>query len=83
MIFSGAGSAPARSSSARSWADWMVKLPLMTPAPPQMASRITGALITLLSRTMAKGLPTLFLVASQKRRAPMESNLKLTTGWAS
>ena len=41
---------------------------------------MTGALMTLLSSTMAKGLPTFSRVASAKRRAPTESNLKLTTG---
>jgi len=55
-----------------------------------MASRITGALITLLSSTMAKSLPTLVRVASQKRVAPRESKLNVTThmpswllGWES
>ena len=41
---------------------------------------MTGALITLLSSTIANGLPTFSRVASPKRRAPTESNLKLTTG---
>ena len=52
----------------------------MMPEPPRIGSLITGALITLLSSTMAKGLPTFSRVASAKRRAPIESNLKLTTG---
>ncbi len=79
-MVNGAGNAPARSNSARSLADCTVKLPSMMPEPPRIASRITGALITLLSSTMAKGLPTFSRVASAKRRAPTESNLKLTTG---
>ena len=41
---------------------------------------MTGALITLLSRTIANGLPTLSRVASPKRRAPSASKRKLTTG---
>ena len=61
---------PARSSSARSLADCTVKLPEMMPLPPMIGSRITGALITLLSSTMANGLPTFSRVASAKRRAP-------------
>ena len=52
----------------------------MMPEPPRIGSLITGALITLLSSTMANGLPTFSRVASAKRRAPAESNLKLTTG---
>ena len=39
---SGAGSAPARSSSARSLAISTVKLPVMMPWPPMIGSRITG-----------------------------------------
>ena len=89
-MMSGAGKAPARSNSARSVADCTVKLPEMTPLPPRIGSRMTGAVITLPSRTMANGLPTFSFVASPKRRPPAESNLKLTTaslflkvGWAS
>ncbi len=52
---SGAGSAPARSSTARSVAEAAVKLPLIWPRPPVIGSRITGALITLSSSTMANG----------------------------
>ena len=58
----------------------VVNLPLMMPDPPRMGSRMTGALITLLSRTMANGLPTLFWVTEPNRRAPTASNRKLTTG---
>src|SRR5712671_5728068 len=76
----GAGSAPARNKSARSLADWTVKLPEMMPLPPRIGSRMTGALITLLSRTIAKGFPTFSRVASPNFLAPTESNLKLTTG---
>ena len=44
-----------------------------------IGSRMTGALITLPSSTMAKGRPTFALVISAKRRAPALSNSKLTT----
>src|SRR5437660_1218846 len=73
-IVIGAGRAPARSSSARSLADCTVKLPEMMPLPPVIGSRITGALITLLSSTMANGLPTFWVVASANRRAPAPAN---------
>ena len=43
---SGAGSAPARSSTARSLAVSTVNPPVMMPLPPRMAERMTGALIT-------------------------------------
>ncbi len=56
MTVSGAGSAPARSRAARSDACWTVKLPLIWPAPPVIGSRITGALNTLPSSTIANGL---------------------------
>ena len=76
---SGAGSAPARSSTARSLADWALKLPLIWPRPPVIGSRITGALITWLSSTMAKRWLTLARVTSAKRRAPTELKVKFTT----
>jgi len=75
MMVSGAGSAPARNSKARSLALCTVKLPVMTPDPPVIGSLMTGAEITLLSSTMAKRLWTFSRVASAKRRAPVESNL--------
>jgi len=64
---SGAGSAPARSSSARSVALAAVKLPLIWPLPPVIASRMTGAVITLPSSTTAKAWPTLARLTSAKR----------------
>ncbi len=80
MIFSGTGSAPFFKRVARSWALCSVKFPLIWPEPPQMASRMTGALITLPSKTMANSFPTLVFVASQKRLPPIESKVKATTG---
>ena len=41
---------------------------------------MTGALITLLSSTIANGLPTFARVASANRLAPSASKRKLTTG---
>ena len=70
MMVSGAGNAPARSRMARSFACCTVKLPEICPEPPRIGSRITGAEITLLSSTMANGLPTFSWVASANLRAP-------------
>ncbi len=78
--FSVAGNAPARSRIARSLALCGVKLPEICPLPPRIGSRITGAEITLLSSTIAKGLPTFFCVACPKRWAPFVSNRKETIG---
>ncbi|MNL58013.1 hypothetical protein D3C87_1816130 [compost metagenome] len=75
-----AGSAPARNSTARSLAEAVVKLPLIWPEPPVIGCWITGAVMTVLSRTMAKRWPTLAEVISPKVMAPRVSNLKLTTG---
>ena len=52
-----------------------VKLPLMIPDPPRIGSRMTGALITLLSSTITNRRPTFSRVASPKRRAPTESKV--------
>ena len=57
-----------------------VKLPLIWPVPPRIGSRITGAEITLLSSTMAKGRPTFSWVTLPKRLAPAASKRKVTTG---
>ena len=70
MTVSGAGSAPARSRIARSLAACTVKLPEICPEPPVIGSRITGAEITLLSSTMAKGCPTFSDVACANLREP-------------
>jgi len=79
-ILRSAGSAPARSSTARSLADWTVKLPEIWPVPPRIGSRICGAEITWLSRMMAKSRPTFCCVAWPKREAPLLSKRKETTG---
>ena len=80
ITVSGAGSAPARISSASSLAACTVKLPEICPWPPVIGSRITGAEITLLSRTMAKGCPTFSDVACANLREPELLNLKFTIG---
>ena len=77
-IFKGAGSAPARSKIAKSFAVSTVKLPVIRPDPPIIGERITGAEITLSSSTMANGLPTFALVTSPNFLPPTESNLKST-----
>ena len=64
----------------------MAKLPKepsqseITPEPPRIGSRICGALITWLSRTIASRLPTFWVVASPNRLPPTASNRKETTG---
>src|SRR5207237_8545190 len=80
MIVSGAGSAPARSRIARSLAACTVKLPEICPEPPVIGSRITGAEITSLSSTMAKGCPTFSNVAWANLREPALLKRKLTIG---
>ncbi len=81
ITVSGAGSAPARSRAARSVVCCTVKLPEICPEPPMIGSRMTGALSTLLSSTIANGLPTLTRVMSPNCRAPRLSNRNETTGW--
>ncbi len=46
-----------------------------------IGSRITGALNTLPSSTMANGLPTLARVMSPNCRAPRLSKRNVITGW--
>ncbi len=78
--FNGAGKAPARSNNASSLASATVNEPLISPRPPAITLRITGAVMTLSSRTIAKERSILFLVISPNKRAPSLSNTKLTTG---
>ena len=80
MTVSLAGSAPARSSADRVPASCTVTLPDIWPEPPVIGSRITGALSTLPSSTMANGRPTLASVMAANSRAPVRSKRKLTTG---
>ena len=75
-----AGSAPARSRTARSLALSAVKLPDIWPLPPVIGSRICGAEITLSSRMIANRRPTFCCVAWPKRCAPLLSKRKETTG---
>ena len=53
----GAGSAPARRTIARSVACSSVKSPVICASPPEIRSWITGAEWTLPSRTIASALP--------------------------
>ncbi len=57
-----------------------MKLPEICPEPPVIGSRITGAEITLLSSTMAKGWPTFSCVAAANLREPAVLKRKLTIG---
>ena len=73
----GIGSEPARRITARSAASWELKLPVITPLR-EMRSRITGALFTWLSITIASRLPTFSPVSSPKMRAPSLSHWNST-----
>ena len=57
-----------------------VKLPVMIPEPPAMCAWITGAEITWLSRTMAKGLPMFSAVYWPKAAPPEGLKRKVTAG---
>ncbi len=71
MIERAAGRAPDRSKSESLFTSSWLKLPVICPRPPGISERITGAEMTLLSRTMAKGLPIFSRVTRAKRcRAP-------------
>ncbi len=80
MMVTGAGSAPARRTIARSLASCVVKLPSIWARPPAMRSRITGAEYTALSRMMASRLPTFSPVTRSNSFAPMLSKLIETRG---
>jgi hypothetical protein len=60
-------------------AEAAVKLPLIWPRPPVMGSRMTGALITLPSSTMANRWLTFARVISANRLAPTVLKVKSTT----
>ena len=75
-----AGSDPARSRMARSFALCTVKLPLIWPEPPRIGCRMTGAEITTLSRMMANGRPTFLVVTWPNFCAPPPVRRKFTTG---
>ena len=77
----GAGKAPDLSNKARSVASWNEKPPEIVPEPPVIDSRIFGALITELSRTIASLRPTLSVVILPNFCAPTLSKLKRTKGW--
>ena len=80
----GAASAPARISSAMSFASRVFILPLICTRPPPISSRITGAVITsalpFSTSTIAIRLPTFSRVTSLKMRAPVPSRFTCTAG---
>ena len=76
----GAGKAPERKRTAKSFALCNVKFPEICPRPPGIGSRIVGADKTLSSKTIAKRSLTCSVVNFAKRRAPDASNSVVTTG---
>src|SRR5206468_2425629 len=79
ISFKGAGSAPLRSTLARSCASVKSKRPRMSPRPPVIGVSITGADSTTPSRTMASWRPTFALVISPNSLVPRASSTKSTT----
>ncbi|MCG3139244.1 MAG: hypothetical protein HDKAJFGB_00106 [Anaerolineae bacterium] len=77
---SGIGSEPYLSCTANAFASGIEKRPSMTPRPPVMGELMDGDEITRLSNTIAKYLPTLFVVWSAKMVAPPLRNSKSITG---
>ena len=77
-IVKGAGKAPALNKTDKFRASIKEKRPVMTPLPLGITELITGALITFLSKIMAKGRPIFARVTSANLRAPMASKLKVT-----
>ena len=78
--FSVAGSAPARRTFASTSASCAVKRPLIWPSS-EMTPRMTGALDTRPSSTIASWRPTLAPVAVLNLAAPVGLSVKLTAGW--
>ena len=81
MISTSAGSAPARSTMARSLASSWVPLPVMMPRPSLILLWMTGAEYTDSSRTMAMRSPMCAPVMRLKSRTPSSVVEKLTMGW--
>ena len=79
-MFTGAGSAPARRTIARSVASSIVKEPVIWACPPEIRSWITGAEWTMPSRTMARRFLTFSPVIRSKSFAPWALNLMDTCG---
>ena len=71
MIFKGAGRAPALSKTASSFAVSIVKFPEITPEPAIIGSLMVGALNTLSSKTIARGLPVFCFVTSANILVPL------------
>ena len=79
-VLSGAGRAPALSTTAKSLASSVVNVPLITARPPLMRSLIVGAEYTFPSNTIAIRFPTLAAVTRSNSRAPLLSKVTLTLG---
>ncbi len=77
-ITTGAGSAPARSTMARSLASSMVKVPVICAWPPEIFSWMTGAEWTTPSSTMASFFLTFSPVIRSNSLAPWLLNLMAT-----
>src|SRR6185503_20897845 len=81
----GYGSEPNRRTFTSSSASALVKPPSppaeISTLPPGIASRMTGAEITVLSRTIAKYSWRCAAVQFAKRSAPFDFRVKLTVRW--
>ena len=80
-ILIGAGSAPDLNNKAKSVDSWKEKPPEIVPVPAVIASRICGALIIVLSSTIASLRPILLVVTFPNFCAPNLSKVKSTIGW--
>ena len=78
MMRTGAGSAPARSTMARSLDEAMSKLPVIEASPDGMRSRMLGAELTTPSSTIASWRPTLLPVMRAKSARPLGVSFMLT-----
>ena len=77
----GVGNAPDLNKRAKSVTSWNEKFPEIVPLPPVIDSLITGALIILLSNTIANRLPILFVVTLPNFWAPYLSKVKRPLGY--
>ena len=79
IIFTGAGSAPAFSTIARSLASFILSKPVIRALPFAILTRNEGARKTLLSKIIAKRLPIFAPVTRLKTRAPSSFNVSETS----
>ena len=80
MIFISVGREPDFKIIAKLFADSLVKLPVIWPLPPVIASLITGAVISAPSKTISNLDPTFYEVIWAKRSEPILLKEKATTG---